>query len=293
MLTMTPAALAPEATNRTVTPAEFKLFQELIHREAGIFLSETKKALLVGRLSRRLRELGLGSFMEYFRHLTEVDPKEQVLMLDCITTNETRFFREPQQFDFLEERSIPRFKAEAAAGRRPRKIRAWSAASSTGEEAYSVAMTLLSHFPPESGWTIEIFGSDLSTRVLDKARAAVWRIDRSREIPERHLRRYMLKGTGSQEGTMKAGPEIRSLVRFDRMNLMADRYPVNSKFDLIFCRNVLIYFNTVTKERVVSNLLKHLEPDGHLFLGHAESMLGMAHRLRRVGPTVYDQIGVV
>lgn len=290
MLMATPSAVAPQPFGRTVSPAEFKLFQELIHRETGIYLSEAKKALLVGRLSGRLRELGLGSFREYHRHVTDVDSAERVKMLDCITTNETRFFREPQQFDFLEEHVIPRLKSEAAAGRRPRKIRVWSAASSTGEEAYSLAMTLLTHFPKESGWTIEIFGSDLSTRVLDKARAGVWLIERADGIPERYLKRYMLKGAGSSEGTMKAGPEIRSLVRFERINLTAESYPVTGKFDFVFCRNVLIYFNAATKEMVVNNLLKHLEPNGLLFLGHAESMLGMAGRLRRVGPTVYDQV---
>jgi chemotaxis protein methyltransferase CheR len=152
-------------------------------------------------------------------------------------------------------------------------------------------MVLLTHLPPEAGWSIEIFGSDLSTRVLDKARAGVWLLDRSREIPERYLKRYMLKGSGAQKGTMKAGPDIRSVVRFDRINLMSDGYPVSGRFDLVFCRNVLIYFDAPTKERVVGNLLKYLEPQGLLFLGHAESMLSMSHRLRRVGPTIYEQIG--
>ena len=292
MLTATPSVAAPATFGRTVTPAEFRLLQELIHRETGIFLSDAKKALLVGRLSGRLRDLQLSSVRDYYHHVTEVDRGELVRMLDCITTNETRFFREPQQFEFLEQQIIPRLKAEGEAGRRPKRIRVWSAASSTGEEAYSLAMSLLTHFPKESGWTIEIFGSDISTRVLDKARAAVWLIERAREIPEVNLKRYMLKGTGGQEGTMKAGPELRSLVRFERINLMDEKYPVSGKFDFVFCRNVLIYFNAETKAKVVSNLLKHLEPNGLLFLGHAESMLGMADRLRRVGPTVYEDARV-
>jgi chemotaxis protein methyltransferase CheR len=293
MLTATPTMATPSrTTGRSVSSSEFKLFQELVHRETGIFLSDAKKALLVGRLSGRLRALGLDSFKEYYRHVTEVDADEQVRMLDCITTNETRFFREPQQFEYLKERLIPQLKEDAAAGRRPKRIRVWSAASSTGEEAYSLAMMLRDELPPESGWTIEIFGSDISTRVLDKARSAVWFLDRSREIPEKFLKRYMLRGTGGQEGTMKAGLEIRSLVRFERINLIGDSYPVDGRFDLIFCRNVLIYFNAATKERVVNGLLAHLEPHGQLFLGHAESMLGMAHRLRRVGPTVYEQLRV-
>jgi chemotaxis protein methyltransferase CheR len=294
MLTATPTMATPSrTTGRSVSSSEFKLFQELVHRETGIFLSDAKKALLVGRLSGRLRALGLDSFKEYYRHVTEVDADEQVRMLDCITTNETRFFREPQQFEYLKERLIPQLKEDAAAGRRPKRIRVWSAASSTGEEAYSLAMMLRDELPVESGWTIEIFGSDISTRVLDKARAAVWFLDRSREIPAKYLKRYMLRGTGSSEGTMKAGPEIRSLVRFERINLIGDSYPVEGRFDMVFCRNVLIYFNAATKERVVNGLLAHLEANGQLFMGHAESMLGMAHRLRRVGPTVYEQLRVV
>jgi chemotaxis protein methyltransferase CheR len=293
MITATPTMATPSgAFGRTVSPADFKLFQELVHRETGIFLSEAKRALLVGRLSGRLRALGLDSFKDYYRHVTEADADERVRMLDCITTNETRFFREPQQFEYLKERLIPQLKEDAAAGRRPRKVRVWSAASSTGEEAYSLAMMLRDELPLESGWSIEILGSDISTRVLDKARAAVWFLDRSREIPEKYLKRYMLRGTGSQEGAMKAGPEIRSLVSFERINLIADSYPVEGRFDLVFCRNVLIYFNAATKERVVNGLLAHLEANGQLFLGHAEGMLGMAHRLRRVGPTVYEQARV-
>lgn len=288
---MTQSVANPAFAHR-VGHAEFRLFQELIHREAGIHLSDAKKALLVGRLSSRLRELKLESFKEYYRYITEVDPAEQVRMLDCISTNETRFFREPQQFDYLVERWIPQLKEDALAGRRPKRVRVWSAASSSGEEAYSIAMTLLAHFPAEAGWTFEIFGSDISTRVLDRARAAVWLVERAREIPETYLKRYMLRGTGSQDGTMKAGPEIRSLVRFDRVNLIGDSYPVTGRFDLIFCRNVLIYFDAATKEKVVTNLVKHLEPSGRLFLGHAESLLTMSDRLRRVGPTVYEQIGV-
>lgn len=293
MLETIPSSLGPAQAPRPVGPAEFRLFQELIHREAGIYLSEGKKALLTGRLASRLKELRMDSFMDYYRHITEVDPAERVVLLDRISTNETRFFRESQQFDHLQERVIPALKAEAEAGLRPRRIRVWSAASSTGEEAYSLAMTLLAHLPAESGWSIEILGSDISTRVLERARAAVWSIDRAEGIPEPYLKRYMLRGLGAHEGTMKAGPELRALVRFERINLMDDSYPVGGRFDLVFCRNVLIYFDAPTKERVVGNLLKHLEPGGQLFLGHAESMLGMTHRLRRVGPTVYEPVETI
>jgi chemotaxis protein methyltransferase CheR len=275
---------------RPLSGGEFKLFQDLIRREAGIFLSESKKALLVGRLSRRLRELGFSSFGDYHRYVTKEDPAEKVRMLDCVSTNETHFFREPRQFDFLEERVVPDWRAAAQAGVRPRRVRVWSAACSTGEEPYSLAMTLLSGFPPEAGWEIEILASDISTRVLDRAAAGVWPLERAAGIPDRHLKRYMLRGTRSQEGKMKAGPELRSVMRFERINLNADTYPVAGRFDLIFCRNVLIYFDGPCKMRVARQLIRHLEPTGYFFLGHAESVVDMTAELERVGPTVYAPV---
>jgi chemotaxis protein methyltransferase CheR len=262
---------------------EFRLFQRLIQDRSGIYLPEQKRALLVGRLSRRLRELGLSSFSEYYRHLTEEDPSEEQRMLDCICTNETRFFREPQQFQFLETRIIPHWRETSKA----RTIRVWSAACSTGEEPYTLAMVLLSHFPAGSGWTVEILASDLSSRVLARAREGVWNLDRSAEIPPSLLKRFMLRGTRAQEGKMRAGDELRSVIRFERVNLSETSYRVSGSFDLIFCRNVLIYFDAASKLEVVRRLLGHLAPDGHLFLGHAESLLGMNTLVRRVGPTVY------
>jgi len=276
---------------RLVDDHQFARFQALVHREAGIWLSPVKKALLVGRLARRLRELGLGSYRRYY-DLVREDPAELVHMLDCLTTNETHFFREPRHFAFLAEEVYPRWHAEALAGARPRSIRAWSAACSTGEEPYSLAMSLLRTFPPGSGWDIEILGTDLSTRALDRARAAVWPIAKAREIPAADLRAFMLRGVGSQSGRMRAGPEIRGLVRFARLNLNDASWPGLGTFDLVFCRNVLIYFAPATKEKVVGSLLRHVGPAGLLFLGHAESLSGMGHAVRSVLPTVYARAGV-
>ena len=284
-------ALAPGSSLPRISGREFALFQGLIHREAGIYLSEAKKALVVGRLSRRLRELGLDSFGAYYRRLVEGNQEERVRMLDCICTNETHFFREPRQFEFLEQQVFPEWAARAAAAGMPKRIRAWSAACSTGEEPYSLAMTLLARFPPSSGWSLEILASDLSTRALDQAKAGLWRIDKAKEIPERCLKAFMLRGRGPQEGVMKAGPEIRSLLRFQRVNLNQDRYPVPGPFDLVFCRNVLIYFDVASKARVVNRLLDQLAPGGYLFLGHAESLTGLTDRGRSVGPTVYVRAG--
>lgn len=289
---MTPLREVSNGGSRALSSTEFRLFQDMIHREAGIFLSESKRALLVGRLSRRLRELGLQSFKDYHRYVTQEDPRERVLMLDCISTNETHFFREPRQFEFLQQQVFEGWAAAAAAGGRPRRIRVWSAACSTGEEPYSLAMTLLDHFPRQSGWEIEILASDLSTRVLARAREGVWSLERAREIPEPLLKRFMLRGTRSQEGKMKAGPEVSSLIRFERINLNDERYPVSGRFDLVFCRNVLIYFDAPSKARVIRQLSRHMAPGGYLFLGHAESVVGSNQDLRRVGPTIYSLGGL-
>ncbi len=273
---------------RRLGDREFARFQALVQRESGIWLSPAKRALLVGRLSRRLRELGVGSFREYY-DLVAADPAERVRMLDCVTTNETHFFREPRHFAFLAERVYPRWHAEALAGRRPRSVRAWSAACSTGEEPYSLAMSLLRAFPPASGFALEILATDLSTRALERARAATWPIEKAAEIPAADLRAFMLRGTGGQAGRMGAGPEIRNLVRFARLNLVDEAWPPLGTFDLVFCRNVLIYFAPATKTRVVGRLLRHLGPAGLVFLGHAESLSGMGHAVRSVLPTIYGR----
>ena len=271
-----------------VTEREFRAFQQLVYDEAGIQLTPTKKALLVGRLSRRLRELGLGTFTEYYERV-QGDDRERIQMLDALCTHETQFFREPQQWEFLESRVYPTWRARGAAGTGPRRIRAWSAACSSGEEPYSLAMSLLAHFPPEDGWSVEIAATDLSTKILARAQAALWPIEKARSIPEAWRRRFMLRGVGPQEGWMKAGPELRSVVRFARLNLHAARCPVAGPFDLVFCRNVLIYFGTRAKTDVIARLVARLAPGGLLLLGHAETLNGLSDALRSVGPTVYGR----
>lgn len=278
-----------ELQPKSITQKEFLNFQELIYGTSGIWLSHAKSALLVGRLSKRLRHFGLKSFSEYFRVVSE-DPEEFTRMLDAISTNETRFFREPNQFDFLEQRVLPQWIADAEVGARARKVRVWSAGCSTGQEPYSLAMTLLHHLPPSAGWEIEIVATDLSTQVLETAKSATWDFGKSSEIPDHYLKAFMLRGFGDQKGKMKAGNEIRSLTRFFQLNLNEAKYLVPGKFDLIFCRNVLIYFDLETRTKVVRRLLEHLSADGFLFVGHAESLHTMAAVLRRVVPTIYTQI---
>jgi chemotaxis protein methyltransferase CheR len=268
-----------------LTTEEFRLFQQHVRREAGIQLSDAKRPLLVGRLSRRVRELGLPSFRAYYRRVTE-DPAEAVRLLDLLSTNQTSFFREPLQFDFLERRLLPEIRRQGQQGEREKRLRVWSAACSTGEEPFSLAMVLLEAFPEGSGWDLDVLATDVSTRVLDHGREAVWAIEKTAEIPDRLLRRYMLKGRREQEGKVKAGPELRALVRFARLNLNAET-PLPGPFDLIFCRNVLIYFGKEEKRRVLHRLFDRLVPGGCLFLGHAESLTGVVEPIHCVGPMIY------
>lgn len=271
-----------------ITDREYRLFQQLIYKEAGIFLSDVKRALLVGRLGKRMRELGLLKFSAYYEHvLQDTSGAELVGLLDAITTNETHFFREPKQFEFLEQHVFPAWERAAQEGRRARHVRIWSAACSTGEEPYSLAMAVLAHFPPESGWSVDILATDISTKVLEKAVEGVWPISRASTIPPALLKRFMLRGTGAQQGKMKAGAAVRLPLHFERLNLNDEHYPVAGPFDAIFCRNVLIYFDQASRQKVIDRLLDLLAPDGHFFLGHAESLTGMTDRVRSVAPAVY------
>lgn len=271
-----------------ISDREFILFQRLIYDVAGIFLPPVKKSLVAGRLNKRLRELNLRTFRQYFEMISEdTSGEEQARMLDAITTNETHFFREVRHFDYLRDTIYPAWTREVRAGTREPALRVWSAACSTGEEPYSIAMSLATELCREEDWDIHILASDISMRVLESTRRATWPIKRAEEIPKPLLKRYMLKGTGSQAGFMRAGPELRKLVETQYINLNDTRYPVTPGLDLIFCRNVLIYFDPESRARVVNRLLDLLKPDGYLFLGHAESLSGHNRRVRSVAPAIY------
>jgi chemotaxis protein methyltransferase CheR len=267
-----------------VSDDEFALFQTLICREAGIYLSATKKPMLVSRLMRRVNALKLPSFGEYYRKVIR-DGNEMVRLLDAVCTNETWFFRNPRHFAFVKETLCPVWLAEAAAGRRPRRVSLWSAAASTGEEPFSLAMVLLDTLP---GWDLQIIATDLSSRVLERAQEATWSLEKNGDIPPALLKRYMLRGTGTQEGKMRAGAELRSVIRFRRLNLNDEIWPLEpeAKFDAVFCRNVLMYFEAARRQQVLRKIMKRLPPEGYLFLGDAEGLSGF-DGLRTVAPSVY------
>ncbi len=271
---------------RPITDQEFKWFRELIEKEAGIHLTPIKRALIMGRLSRRLRVLGLRTFTEYYRRLRSGDGHELSHMIDRICTNETRFFRERAHFDFIVDQILPRWRRQVQLGQRARSVQVWSAACSTGEEPTTLAMVLLDATADE-GWSIDILGTDVSTYALERSRAALWPVERAEEIPLDYLKKYMLRGVRSQEGLMKADRRIRALIRYRRLNLVRDIPRLRGRFDLIFCRNVLIYFAAETRRAVLTRLIERLAPGGFLFLGHAETIRDALKGIECVMPTVY------
>ena len=289
--TISHAAQASSVLHRgdgRLTAEVFKKFQKLVYRESGIWLAPHKMTLLIARLAKRLRELGIPNMTEYFHLLMQPDQAmERDAMIDCITTNETRFFRERRHFEFLAQTVISGWKEEYAQGRRAPRVRIWSAGCSSGEEPYSLAMMLLNHFGENSGWDLRILATDISTQVLEKARAGVFPLGRSADIPPAYLHAYMLRGTDEQDGYIRISPAVQRLVSFSRVNLQADSPNVGDEFDLIFCRNVMIYFDENSKKKALCGLIQHLSPSGYLFIGHSENLHGLSTELKSIIPTVY------
>jgi chemotaxis protein methyltransferase CheR len=276
----------------SVGPALFEKFQKLIYAETGIWLGSSKTALLCGRLFRRLRTLEMTSLQSYYECVSQPDQhEERSRMIDAITTNETRFYREPRQFEFLVQRVFPHWQSDAQRGLRPRRVKIWSAGCSSGEEPYTVAMLLARHLPAEQGWDAQILATDISNRVLEKARKGIYPIARSAELPKDLLHAFMLRGMAERQGEMKVKVEIQQMIDFQRLNLDRESDLVEGPFDAIFCRNVLIYFDAASKQRVVTSLVRHLMANGLLFVGHAENLNSVFPQLRSLEPTIYTKKG--
>lgn len=255
---------------------EFARFQRFIYEAAGISLSDAKQALVCGRLWKRLHACKVGTFSEYFDLLmSDRSAIEVQHAIDLLTTNETYFFREPKHFDWL--------RTAAAAAPPGRPFRVWSAAGSTGEEAYSIAMVLADAIPSRQ-W--EVVCTDISARVLARARTGHYRTERLQHFPPGYLHRFCLAGHGPQEGTLLIERRLREKVRFLQANLN-DTLPQIGLFDVIFLRNVLIYFDRPTKCRVVAGVLRKLRPDGLLFVGHSESLIDITREVDMLAPSVF------
>lgn len=268
-----------------ISDREFSLFQQMIHKKVGIFLSPAKKALVAGRLMKRLRHYGFDSYRDYFDFATQGEGKQQgelERMIDLISTNETHFFREPHHFRFLKEEILPNWSAPA-----DMPFWVWSAAASTGEEPYTLAITLEDHFSGKRSF--EVLGTDINQTVLQAARTAVYPMSKVDEIPKQYLSRYFLKGVRSRTGTILVNNAIRQRVRFQRLNLN-ESLPRMPTFDVVFCRNVMIYFNQETKIQVVRRLLSVLKKGGYLFIGHAETLSSLTDSVEPVMSTVYRKL---
>lgn len=260
-----------------MTDTELAQFQQFIFDEAGITMSAAKKALVMGRLGKRLARFELDSFGDYYKLLRCGEhPDEVQIAVDLLTTNETYFFREMKHFDFL------RAQALAARGR-AQPYRVWSAASSSGEEAYSIAMVLADCLE-WSPW--EVLGTDISTRMIDSASRALYTMERARHIPSAYLRRFCRKGSGEYEGHLLIDRPLRERVLFRHANLN-EPLPHVGQFDVIFLRNVMIYFNVQTKREVVTRVCSALKPGGHFCVGHSESLNDVTQALQTVRPAIY------
>lgn len=263
----------------------FNQFQVLVYEKCGINLHEGKKELVRARLSKRLRKIGFKSFNQYYSYLIEQDDgEEMVQMLDAISTNLTSFFREVKHFDFLEQNIMPQLKSELVSSHE--KIRIWSAGCSSGEEPYSLAICFLEYFGLDFVKRLEIMATDISTRVLSAAQGGMYEQKRVENIPLGVLHKYFQRGHGKWDGYVRLKPFVRNLIQFKRFNLMEPFGSVGA-FQVIFCRNVMIYFDKNVQETLVNKFFQCLKPGGHLFIGHSESLMRIRHEFKYIQPTIY------
>lgn len=250
-------------------------------------MPDTKRIMLEGRLRKRLKALGMLSFDQYVEHVFSNDDGEIVHMIDVVTTNKTDFFREPEHFRYLSDHLVPRHLSDGWGVEKP--FKAWSAASSTGEEAYTLAIVLEEISRQEKGFRYRILGTDISTAVLHTAQKGVYPENRVLPVEKALQKRYFLRSRNREAELVRVRSELRRNVFFHRLNLMNDSYPIQDRFHVIFCRNVIIYFDRPRQEALLRRLYDFLVPGGYLFLGHSESMAGLNLPLVSVAPTVYQK----
>lgn len=269
-----------------LTDGEFLLFRELISSKTGISLRDTKRAMLTARLQRRLRALKIHTFDAYYQYLITQDPAghERRELINCITTNKTSFFRESHHFSFLTKLAEAAAKPSSTA----HSFDTWSAACSTGEEPFSIAMTLRQCFNRSAGGPgFSVVATDIDTQVLQFARHAIYPESDFEHVPADLRQKFFLRGGGSQAGRYRVKTELRNLIDFRQLNLIDPCWDVSGRFDAIFCRNALIYFEHETQDRILRRLISYLKPGGHLFVGHSEHLHWMTDVLEIVGTTIY------
>ena len=262
------------------TDADFSRVQTLIYKRAGINLHDGKHAMVYSRLSRRLRETGYTSFRDYLGWLEKSDGPEWQEFINALTTNLTSFFREAHHFEILA--------ALLKAGKSGSGWRIWCSAASTGEEPYSLAITASENLP--RGTPVEIISSDIDSKVLATAEQGVYRLEGAKGLSQEQLRRFFLKGSNSNQGLMRARPELRSMIRFIQLNLIQDGWPFKEPFDVVFCRNVMIYFDGPTQRKVLERIHRVMRPGASLFVGHSENFSDAKDLFVLRGKTVYERV---
>jgi chemotaxis protein methyltransferase CheR len=273
-------------------PQDFKKIARFVEGYCGIRLPPGKQTMVEGRLRRRVRALGLSSLDEYCHHLFDEGALENevVNLVDAITTNKTEFFREVEHFRFLVAHAIPDLLTR---GHRPgldRPLKIWSAAASTGAEPYTIAMMCDDYGHALRGFRFSILATDICVDVLEKAKAGIYPADMMAPVPTDFLQRYFRRARDPGNSTVRLIPEIRQMVRFGRLNLMEPHYPIDPDMDIVFCRNILIYFDKTTQEAVLRKICHHLRPGGYLFLGHSESIAGMSLPVRAVATATFQKL---
>lgn len=274
------------ATEIVLEDHEFRQISEMVYRHCGINLHDGKRKLVQARIAKRLRAGGFRTLSDYLDFVAaDKTGQEFTLLIDAMSTNLTSFYRESDHFKYLADTAIPEMlRRKQSQG--SRRIRVWSAACSTGEEPYTLGMVLLDSMPNAEGWDIKILATDISTRVLQVARNGFYSGDRLTPLPSGFATRFFRRSTLDGEQGFSVTPELRDLIAFRHLNLM-ERWPFTGPFDVILCRNVMIYFDKPTQERLVNRMADVLEPGGVLFTGHSESLTGVSHPLSYARPTVY------
>ncbi len=267
------------------TDKDFEQIRTLVARQTGIALSDAKRELVYGRLSRRLRALNISSFSDYIGMLDEDNGsgEELINFINAITTNLTSFFRENHHFQYIKSTLMPELMKQKAYDRR---IRIWSAGCSTGEEPYSIAMTMRECLPMDSTWDIKILATDLDSNVVAKASSGVYEQERVNGISPERLRRFFKQGKGAHEGMVRVRDELQEMITFKQLNLMHE-WPMKGPFDFMFCRNVVIYFDKPTKQVLFDRYANILVEKGHLFIGHSETLFKLSDRFDSLGNTIY------
>lgn len=266
---------------------EFNFIRTVVEKNTGIVLASSKKQLVQGRLSRRIRELGLSGFADYCELVKNGGPEELVGLVNSITTNVTAFFRENHHFEALASVMLPEAMAR---NERSRRLRIWSAACSSGEEPYSIAMTALEHIQNAGRWDFKILATDIDSDILNSAAKGEYPMERLNGISDERKRRWFVAGVGAQEGNVRVKPELQTIITFRTLNLIGE-WPMQGPFDVIFCRNVMIYFDQPTRDRLLARYARMLANGGYLCLGHSESIPPQHAHFKLVGRTVYRKTG--